>query len=330
LLYFCRFQMSSATLFENLLNLSSALWRDGNPRSRTEKRKERAKSLIWLRLNKLRNASRVESALRRSLARGKFYLHYQPIFDQRGRVVEVEALLRADDPVLQSMGPGEYIPIAEETGLILPLGEKVLRRACARLAEWRSSGLEQVRLAINVSCIQLLSPSFAERAVNIFAEHGIPPGRVHLELTETTLLRDTAPLTAQMQKLADAGVRFSIDDFGTGYSSLDRLSKLPISTLKIDQSFVKEITENSRTLGIVKALADLARHLHLDLIAEGVERSEQIAALAKIGCHKFQGYLLSRPLAPEMILGLMLAGRQTGPGNAGSGAEPGPELPEVA
>jgi EAL domain-containing protein (putative c-di-GMP-specific phosphodiesterase class I) len=316
--------MSSATLFENLVNLGSAIWRDDRAVPSPEERWSHASSVVWQRLSGLWSANAIERALRRCLARGKFFLHFQPIFQQDGRIVEVEALLRTHDPLLQRIGPAEYIPIAEESGLILPVGEQVLRLACARLSEWRSSGVDSVRMAVNVSCIQLLSPSFAERAVSIFTEYSIPPGLLHMELTETTLLRDTIPLTAQMQKLAEAGVSFSIDDFGTGYSSLDRLSKLPISTMKIDQTFVREIDQNSRALGIVQALADLARHLHLDLIAEGVESAGQIEALSVIGCRKFQGFLLSRPLPPDAVLALMLAGGQ------GGNPEPGSDLDEVA
>lgn len=240
------------------------------------------------------------------MASGGFSLSYQPIFDREGRVVEVEALLRAHHPLLERIGPGEYVPIAEETGLILPIGENVLRMACERLSKWRSLGLDTVHLAVNVSCIQMVSFGFGERALSIFAEHAIPPEVLHLELTETTLLRDTPPLEAQMQLLAEAGVAFSIDDFGTGYSTLERLAKLPISTMKIDQSFVREIEHNNRALGIVRAMADLARHLNLDLIAEGVERAEQVTMLTAIGCHKFQGYYFSRPISAEQVLALML------------------------
>jgi EAL domain-containing protein (putative c-di-GMP-specific phosphodiesterase class I) len=285
------------------------------------------------RLSRHRKAREIEAALRAALAGNRFSLSYQPIFDQERRVVEVESLLRAQHPLLARIGPGEYISIAEKTRLILPIGERVLRMACARLQDWRSRGLDRVHLAVNVSCIQMVSPGFAESVLAIFAEHEIPPGLLHLELTETTLLRDTPPLEAQMKMLAEAGVAFSIDDFGTGYSTLERLAKLPISTMKIDQSFVREIEHNSRSLGIVRAMTDLARHLHLDLIAEGVEHAEQVKILAGIGCHKFQGYYFSRPVSGDEILALMLQAGKEGPGpdNAnGTGRTPPPSLPEVA
>jgi EAL domain-containing protein (putative c-di-GMP-specific phosphodiesterase class I) len=317
--------MKIATLFESLLKPGKAYSRgsrwEANP----------AVPSRGLQRSLHRRTREIESALRAALTSGGFSLHYQPIFDKAGRIVEVEALLRAQHPLLARIGPGEYIPIAEETGLILPIGELVLRMACERLSKWRSLGLDTVHLAINVSCIQMVSPGFAERALSIVREHAIPPEVLHLELTETTLLRDTPPLEAQMRLLAEAGVAFSIDDFGTGYSTLERLAKLPISTMKIDQSFVREIEHNQRALGIVRAMTDLARHLSLDLIAEGVERAEQVTMLAAIGCYKFQGYYFSRPVSPEEILAVMLE-RKNNARELGEGAQVRPPagLPEVA
>jgi EAL domain-containing protein (putative c-di-GMP-specific phosphodiesterase class I) len=296
--------MKIATLFETLLKPGRALSRG----SRWDA--EPSVSSPGRRTSQHRRSREIESALRAALAEDGFSLSYQPIFEKAGHIVEVEALLRAQHPLLARIGPGEYIPVSEVTGLILPIGENVLRMACERLAKWRASGLDAVHMAVNVSCIQMVSPGFAERALGILSEHGIPPEVLHLELTETTLLRDTPPLEAQMRLLAEAGVAFSIDDFGTGYSTLERLAKLPISTMKIDQSFVREIEHNSRALGIVRAMADLARHLDLDLIAEGVEHAEQVTMLSAIGCHKFQGYYFSRPVSAEQILALMLEFRK--------------------
>ena len=296
--------MKIATLFETLLRSESALAPDDQRES------ESPVPSLSHRLSLLRKTREIEAALRDTLAAGGFSLSYQPIFDQRGAVVEVEALLRAQHRLLSRIGPAEFIPVAEETGMILPIGEHVLRMACARLSQWRSCGLDQVHLAVNVSCIQMVNPGFAERVLDIFSEHGIPPHVLHLELTETTLLRDTPPLVAQMQLLAQAGVAFSIDDFGTGYSTLERLASLPISTMKIDQSFVRELEHNHRALGIVQAMADLARHLKLDLIAEGVEDAEQVRILSQIGCHKFQGYFFSPPVSADAILALMLESKK--------------------
>lgn len=319
--------MKIATLFETLLRSESALARDDHRES------EGAAPSLSHRLSLRRKTREIEAALRATLAQNGFSLSYQPIFDREGRVVEVEALLRAQHSLLARIGPAEYISVAEETGLILPIGEHVLRMACARLSHWRSSGLDKVHLAVNVSCIQMVNPGFAERVLAIFAEHAIPPEVLHLELTETTLLRDTPPLVAQMRLLAEAGVAFSIDDFGTGYSTLERLAKLPISAMKIDQSFVREIEHNSRALGIVHAMTDLARHLKLDLIAEGVEHAEQVKILSQIGCHKFQGYYFSPPVSAEELLALMLEAKKKVP-EPDHGVipvfTPPPGLPEVA
>lgn len=319
--------MKIATLFETLLTSESALARGDQRES------EGPSPSLSHRLSLRRKSREIESALRITLAANGFSLSYQPIFDHSRAVVEVEALLRAQHPLLQSIGPAEYIPVAEETGLILPIGELVLRMACDRLSEWRDRGIDSVHLAVNVSCIQMVNPGFAERVLAIFAEHAIPPEVLHLELTETTLLRDTPPLLAQMQLLAEAGVAFSIDDFGTGYSTLERLATLPISTMKIDQSFVREIEHNSRALGIVQAMTDLARHLNLDLIAEGVEDAEQLKILSRIGCHKFQGYFFSPPVSAEEILILMLEAKKKVP-ESDIGIipvfTPPPSLPEVA
>lgn len=319
--------MKIATLFETLLRSESALAPDDQRES------ESPVPSLSHRLSLLRKNREIEAALRATLAADEFSLSYQPIFDRERRVVEVEALLRAQHPLLARIGPAAYIPVAEETGLILAIGEHVLRMACDRLSEWRDRGIDSVHLAVNVSCIQMVSPGFADRVLAIFAEHAIPPEVLHLELTETTLLRDTPPLVAQMQILAQAGVAFSIDDFGTGYSTLERLATLPISTMKIDQSFVREIEHNSRALGIVRAMADLARHLSLDLIAEGVEDAEQVKILSQIGCHKFQGYFFSLPLSAEEILALMLEAKKKAP-DSDRGIipvfTPPPRLPEVA
>lgn len=319
--------MNINNLFDTLLRSGSAILSDDRAEA------DGTVPSFWSRVAQHRRTRSIEAALRASLADGSFSLSYQPIYDQTGRIVEVEALLRAQHPQLQRIGPSAYIPIAEEAGLILPIGEQVLRMACAQLAEWRSLGLNGVHLAVNVSCIQMVNPHFAETVLDIFAEHQIPPELLHLELTETTLLRDTPPLVRQMQLLAEAGVSFSIDDFGSGYSSLERLSKLPISTMKIDQSFVKEIEHNSRTLSIVRAMTDLAQHLKLDLIAEGVERAEQLEILKAIGCHKFQGYFLSRPVTADEMVTLMLAAKaKTGALDAGDfpSAPPPEGLSEVA
>lgn len=259
------------------------------------------------------DASPVETALRKALAHDLFFLDYQPIFDLEGKVIEVEALLRSHEPVLQKIGPAGYIPVAEESKLIFPIGERVLLMACSSLAEWRSLGLHDVTLAVNVSCMQLVSPGFAEFALRVFEEHQLPPSAIHMEITETILMRDTSAMLAQMTMLAEAGVCFSIDDFGTGYSTLERLSRLPISTMKIDQTFIREIHSNSRMSRMIGGIVELARHLGLDVIAEGVETQEQFELLRAIGCEKFQGYLFARPMGASRMRGLLAANHSLTP-----------------
>lgn len=252
-------------------------------------------------------ADAVEAALRKALANDLFFLEYQPIFDLAGKVVEVEALLRSHEPLLQKIGPSEYIRVAEESNLILPVGERVLQMACRSLAEWRSLELDDVTVAVNVSCMQLVSPGFAEFAICLFEKHQLPPSAIHMEVTETVLTRDTSSMLPQMTALAEAGVCFSIDDFGTGYSTLERLSRLPISTMKIDQGFVREIHSNSRMSRIIHGMVDLGRHLGMTVIAEGVETREQFELLRAVGCEKFQGYLFSKPMGELRIQELLVA-----------------------
>ena len=258
-------------------------------------------------------ANPIEAALRNSLLHDRFFLEYQPIFNLAGRVIEAEALLRSHEPLLQKIGPSAYIPVAEETNLILPVGERVLRMACASLAEWRGLGLDDVTVAVNVSCTQLVSPGFAELALRLFEKHQVLASAIHMEVTETLLPHDTSSMLAQMTMLVEAGICFSIDDFGTGYSTLERLSRLPITTMKIDQSFVREINSNGRMFHIIRGMVDLARHLGMDVIAEGVETEEQFELLRAVGCERFQGYLFSRPLGATRIRELLIANRSPVP-----------------
>jgi EAL domain-containing protein (putative c-di-GMP-specific phosphodiesterase class I) len=255
------------------------------------------------------DANPVEAALRKALVNDSFFLDFQPIFDLGGKVTEVEALLRSREPLLQKIGPSGYIRVAEESNLILRVGERVLLMACRSLAEWRRLGLESVTMAVNVSCLQLVSPGFARFALGLFEEHRIPAATIHMEVTETKLARDTTSMLAEMSLLAEAGVCFSIDDFGTGYSTLERLSRLPVSTMKIDQSFVREMQDNSRMCLTIRGMVDLARHLGLNLIAEGVETQAQFDLLRAAGCEKFQGYLFSRPVGTPQIRELLVANR---------------------
>lgn len=248
-----------------------------------------------------RSAVDVEAALRSAITDSSLELYYQPIYDDRGRLARVEALVRGTGEYLQKAGPGVFIPIAEESGLILPLGNWVLDEACRQLSEWRNAGVPEFELAVNVSARQLVQTDFADRVLTTLERHLLVPRCLHLELTETTLMRDFTSMIRSMERLSDAGVRFSIDDFGTGYSSLARLSELPISTIKIDRSFVFKLNEGEIAIGIVRAIVHMSRHLKLEIVAEGVEEAQHIRVLRELGCDLFQGFYLGKPLPPAAM-----------------------------
>jgi len=247
------------------------------------------------------SATDIEAALRLALSGSGFEVYYQPIYDAYGNFARVEAVVRGRDEMLRQCGPAAFIPVAEESGLILQLGEWVLNEACRQLAVWRAQGLPSFDLAVNVSARQFAQADFSDTVLEILQRHRISPRLLHLELTETTLMRDFSTMVEGMKRLARAGVRFSIDDFGTGYSSLARLSELPISTLKIDRSFVLKLGQGSAPVGIVRAIANMARHLELEVVAEGVEDNQQIAILREAKCDLFQGFLLSKPLPASAL-----------------------------
>ncbi len=246
---------------------------------------------------------RMERALRTGIARDELLLHYQPqiaLTDGAFRVMGAETLVRWQHPVRGLIGPGLFIPLAEETGLIGALGQWVLRAACEQLGHWRGQpGLDRLTLAVNVSAAQFLSPDFAAQVLAFLQEHGAPPERLKLELTESLLMDNTEGVIAAMTTLQAKGVRFSLDDFGTGYSSLQYLKRLPLYQLKIDQSFVHDLESDPNDAAIASAVAALARSLGLEVIAEGVETQAQQRMLAEMGCHVYQGYWFSRPLPPE-------------------------------
>lgn len=239
----------------------------------------------------------LERLLRQALDNEEFHLVYQPQLDIRnGNIIGAEALLRWKNPVLGVVPPGEFIPLAEDTGLIVPLGEWVLRSACVQAKRWADEGLEALRVAVNLSIRQFRQPEFTALVNRILAETGLPPELLELEITESIMMQDVTATVVTMQELKKLGVYFSIDDFGTGYSSLSYLKRLPIDMLKIDQSFVRDIATDSNDAAIVSAITALANSLHLNVIAEGVESSEQIEFLRERGCHMVQGYFFSKPM----------------------------------
>lgn len=244
----------------------------------------------------------MEAALRQGLVRGEFMLHYQPQVDQIGRLVGVEALIRWQSPDHGLVPPTEFIPLAEETGLILDIGQWVMDMACAQLKRWGENPLTcDISLSINVSARQFRQSDFVDCVRKSLSEHEANPARLILELTEGTVLKDVDLVVAQMRELTELGIGFSLDDFGTGYSSLSYLKRLPLSQVKIDKSFVRDLTVDPSDAAIVRAILAMGHSLGLQTIAEGVETAEQREFLSENGCVFYQGYLFGRPGPIENI-----------------------------
>ena len=239
---------------------------------------------------------KLESALRRALKRDELVLHYQPqVSLTSGRIIGVEALLRWQHPELGLISPGRFIDLAEETGLILPIGEWVLRKACEQRCAWNRDGVPAVPVAVNLSARQF-STSIADTVREILDETGLEPRLLELELTESLSMEDPESTFGILSTLKDMGVGLAIDDFGTGYSNLNYLKRFPVDRLKLDRSFVQDITSDPDDLAIARAVIAMAHSLRLSIIAEGVETEGQLALLAQNGCDEVQGYLFSRPV----------------------------------
>ena len=244
----------------------------------------------------------LESDLRSALAQNQFLLHYQPQIDLLGQFTGVEALVRWQHPERGMVSPAQFIPLAEETGLILMLGRWVLHNACELLASWQNDpALGHLTMAVNVSSRQFRNPGFVLEVARVLAITQAPPHLLKLELTESVLVEDMDTTIATMTALRDQGVGFSLDDFGTGYSSLSYLKRMPLNQLKIDQSFVRDLLTDPSDAVIVKTIIALGQSLGLDVIAEGVETVEQHATLLQAGCRAFQGYLFSRPVPQDQL-----------------------------
>ena len=242
----------------------------------------------------------LETRLRGAIDRGEFLLHYQPLIDgQKNVVCGMEALVRWQDPERGMISPAEFIPVAEETGMIVPLGLWVLREACRQNGAWQAQGYPPLPVSVNISPRQFREKGLVDSVRAILAETGQPPRLLELEITESTLMQDAEETLEKLRQIADMGVRLAVDDFGTGYSSLSYLKRFPVHKLKIDQSFVRDLGVDRDDAAIVAAIIALARALELKVLAEGVETDAQFAKLANFGCVEFQGFLFSRPLAPE-------------------------------
>jgi len=258
--------------------------------------------------DRISERAKMENDLRNAIECDQFALHYQVQVDLHGRARGAEALIRWIRSDGTTVSPASFIPLAEETGLILSIGHWVLEAACAQLAAWQSvPEMAHLVLAINVSAQQFHQPDFGREVRIAVDRHGVDPRLLKLELTEGVLLDKIEETIACMQELKAIGVRFSLDDFGTGYSSLQYLKRLPLSQLKIDQSFVRDLASDSSDQVIVRTIIAMARSLQLDVIAEGVETQEQRALLEELGCRCYQGYLYSRPV-PEPQLRALITG----------------------
>jgi diguanylate cyclase (GGDEF)-like protein len=251
-------------------------------------------------------ALRIEALLREGIGRGELSLVYQPqLSASSGRVVAVEALARWRSAELGPVGPSEFIPLAEESGLIHEIGLRVLREACRQVAAWRQGGQPVVTVAVNVSVRQLHDPDFARTVEAVLREEGTEPADLELEITESALLVDDAALVEALARLRRLGIRLALDDFGTGYSSLSHVARLPIDVIKIDRSFVAGLGSASRGAAIVAGVVGMGRELGLRVTAEGVETREQQEVLAALGCDVLQGFLVSEPLAADAVPGFL-------------------------
>ncbi|MGA2189177.1 MAG: EAL domain-containing protein [Steroidobacteraceae bacterium] len=248
----------------------------------------------------------IEAELRQAVANSQLMLHYQPRVEiSTGEVRSVEALLRWEHPTRGRVMPGEFIAIAEDTGLILPIGEWVIREACRQARQWQMQGMPFLRVAVNVSPLQFRQPDFCSVVREALAAHSLDPPCLEIELTEATLMTNAEKSVGMLRQLSELGVVVAIDDFGTGYSSMSYLQRFPIDKLKIDRSFIRDITSNPNDVSIVRAIISLAHGLHLEVVAEGVESAAQRAILEQMGCDEYQGFLHSAAVAPEDIKSLL-------------------------
>jgi EAL domain-containing protein (putative c-di-GMP-specific phosphodiesterase class I) len=253
-------------------------------------------------------ANELELFMRRALKEGGLEIYYQPEYGREGEICGLEALLRLHHPKYGMVSPERFIPIAEESGLIVPLGNWVLREVCRQGKEWANQGLTTPRIAINVSPLQFMRMDFSRQVRQALMETGVAADTLEIEMTETTVMRNLDDLARQMRELAEIGVHFSVDDFGTGYSSLQHLHQLPIERLKIDRSFIERVCEPNGTSALVEAILSLAHSLGLEVVAEGVERKQQAECLAEMKCDVMQGFFFAPPQRAGEIPALIRLG----------------------
>ncbi len=243
----------------------------------------------------------LETRLHRAIQNNEFVLHYQPQFTGNGELIGVEALIRWQDPVFGLIPPGQFIPLAEETGLIIPMGEWALRSACRQMKNWQRGGAPTMRLSVNLAGPQITRGNIVDTVSRVLIDTGMDAEMLELEVTETFVMDHATQAVATLSALRRLGVRIAIDDFGTGHSSLATLKKLPADTLKIDRAFVRDIPNDKNDMAIVRAILAMGNELSLSTLAEGVETEAQRAFLSDEGCHHYQGFLFARPLPPDSI-----------------------------
>jgi len=254
----------------------------------------------------------LESAIRHALERDEFVLHYQPKLDLRsGRIVGAEALIRWFQPRSGWVSPADFIPVAEDSGLIVPLTQWVLRQACEQAQAWRGMGLPPLCMSVNVSPIDFRQRDFVDNLAAILKQSGLPPARLELEITESVLMQNVDETVDILQKIKAMGVRLALDDFGTGYSSLSYLRRFPIDVLKIDQSFVRGLNVNSQDAQLISAIIGMGKSLELNIIAEGVETVEQLNFLKTQQCEEGQGFLFSKAVPPKDFAHMLQVGSAT-------------------
>jgi EAL domain-containing protein (putative c-di-GMP-specific phosphodiesterase class I) len=245
----------------------------------------------------------LEIDLRKALGNGELELYYQPLVNlQTNEVGGCEALLRWNHPARGLIAPDQFIPLAEETGLIVPIGEWVLRQACADAVSWRDT----IKVAVNLSPVQLKNPGLAQVVIGTLAASGLAPSRLELEITESVLMQNNDATLKTLHRLRALGVRIALDDFGTGYSSLSYLRSFPFDKIKIDRSFIKDLANSDDSLKIVQSVTNLAHSLNMTVTGEGVETEQQLEMLRTTGCIEMQGYLFSPPRPLREILRLVM------------------------
>jgi len=248
----------------------------------------------------------LENDLRLAIGRSELELHYQPVVDiQSGRICALEALVRWHHPTRGWIPPVEFIPLAEASDLIVPIGRWIFAQACEQAARWKDQGFSGIPIAVNLSAREFNQPALLDSIRREMASHGIGPGQLSIELTESVIMSDADQAIELLEQLRQLGLEVAVDDFGTGYSSMNYLRQLPANKLKLDRSFIGELGSSTKNDAIVRAMVGLAHGLGMRVVAEGVEEREQLLCLGELGCDQYQGYLFSKPLPATAIPALL-------------------------